>query len=190
MWLCLGCDSCDPLIIPILTIGTVDAPSFQSCDSHSISFLITVNVDAVVFYNSDAHIVPVHRHCTCATVLQLRSTHYHLRSDHRDCRCPIFLRLRRTHHLSSEHRTWHLRYGCTAAMAKAKVHVYSDSVLCLGKVRDHSEANEKLKSQITEFPQSNEFAELSGLSSIGIFAHDSHRLRFSERSTKIWKLDK
>ena len=31
---------------------------------------------------------------------------------------------------------------------KAKVHVHADSVLCLGKVHSHSEANEKWKSQI------------------------------------------
>ena len=48
-------------------------------------------------------------------------------------------------------------------LAKAKVHVYSDSVLCLGKIHDHSEANEKWKSQIREFQQSNEYAELSGI---------------------------
>ena len=47
--------------------------------------------------------------------------------------------------------------------AKAKVHVYSDSVLCLGKMHSHSEANEKWKSQIKEFQESNEYAELSGI---------------------------
>ena len=41
--------------------------------------------------------------------------------------------------------------------------VYSDSVLCLGKMHDHAEANEKWKSQIREFQQSNEHAELSGI---------------------------
>ena len=47
--------------------------------------------------------------------------------------------------------------------AKAKVHVNSDSVLCLGKMHSHSEANEKWKSQIKEFQESNEYAELSGI---------------------------
>ena len=47
--------------------------------------------------------------------------------------------------------------------AKAQVHAYSDSVLCLGKMHDHSEANEKWKSQMKEFQQSNEYAELSGI---------------------------
>ena len=47
--------------------------------------------------------------------------------------------------------------------AKAKVHVYSVSALCLGKMHDHSESSEKWKSQITEFQQSIEYAELSGI---------------------------
>ena len=47
--------------------------------------------------------------------------------------------------------------------AQARVHVYSDSVSCLGKMYDHPEANEKWKSQIREFQQSNECAELSGI---------------------------
>ena len=49
----------------------------------------------------------------------------------------------------------------TIKWAKAKVHVNSDSVLCLGKMHSHSEANEKWKSQIKEFQESNEYAELS-----------------------------
>ena len=32
--------------------------------------------------------------------------------------------------------------------AKAKVHVYSDSVLCLGKMHEHTEANVKWKDQL------------------------------------------
>ena len=76
------------------------------------------------------------------------------------------------------------------------VNVYSESVLCLGKMHDHSEAsgNGKVKSQ--KFQQSNEYAEFvlelmeKQLSSSGIFSQDSHRLRFSERSRKIWKFDK
>ena len=78
--------------------------------------------------------------------------------------------------------------------AKAKIHVYSDSALREGKINDHSEANEKWKSQIKEFQQSNEYTELSGIDGQPIefewnFPKDSHRLRFSERSRKIWKLD-
>ena len=41
------------------------------------------------------------------------------------------------------------------SMGVTKTHVYSDSVLCLGRMHDHSEANEKLKSQIQDFQQSN-----------------------------------
>ena len=47
--------------------------------------------------------------------------------------------------------------------AKAKVHVHSDSVLCLGKLHSHSEANEKRKDQISVFQQDKEYAELSGI---------------------------
>ena len=47
--------------------------------------------------------------------------------------------------------------------AKAKVHVYSDSVLCLGRISHPSEANIKWKEQIQHFQQSNEYAELSGI---------------------------
>ena len=35
--------------------------------------------------------------------------------------------------------------------AKAKVHVFSDSVCCLGKMHGHSEANENWKNQISIF---------------------------------------
>ena len=48
-------------------------------------------------------------------------------------------------------------------MGEAKVHVFSDSVLCLGKMHDHSQANDKWRSQIRDFPKSNEYAELSGI---------------------------
>ena len=42
---------------------------------------------------------------------------------------------------------------------KAKVHVYSDSVLCLGKIYWHTEAHVKWKDQLQDFPQSNEYRE-------------------------------
>ena len=45
----------------------------------------------------------------------------------------------------------------------AKVHVYSDSVLCLGKLSDHSEANRRLENQVEEFHQSNSYRELFGI---------------------------
>ena len=47
--------------------------------------------------------------------------------------------------------------------AKAKVHVYSESVLCLGKMYDHSEANKKWISRTQDFQQSNEYAALFGI---------------------------
>ena len=74
--------------------------------------------------------------------------------------------------------------------AKAKVHVHSDSVLCLGKLHSHSEANEKRKDQISAFQQDKEYAELSGINGEPIefewnISQDSHRLRFSDKSRKI-----
>ena len=48
-------------------------------------------------------------------------------------------------------------------LAKAKVHVYSPSALCQGEMHDHSEANEKWKSQLKDFQQTNEYTELFGV---------------------------
>ena len=44
-----------------------------------------------------------------------------------------------------------------------KVRVYSDSVPCLGKRSDHSEANRRWENQVEEFRQSNSFRELLGI---------------------------
>ena len=70
------------------------------------------------------------------------------------------------------------------------MHVYSDSLLCLGKMHDHSEANEKRKSQSSVFQQHKEYAELSGIDGEPFefewsVSQDSHRLRFSDKSRKI-----
>ena len=43
--------------------------------------------------------------------------------------------------------------------AKAKVHVYTDSVLCLEKMQEHSGANKKWIDQLREFQQSNSYIE-------------------------------
>ena len=47
--------------------------------------------------------------------------------------------------------------------AKEKVHVYPDSVLCLGKIHEHTEANAKWKDQLQEFQPSNDFKDLFGI---------------------------
>ena len=47
--------------------------------------------------------------------------------------------------------------------AKAKVLVYSDSVLCLGKIQDRSEANRRWEGQVTEFRLSTSYGELLGI---------------------------
>ena len=43
---------------------------------------------------------------------------------------------------------------------KARVRVYSDSGTCLGKMSEHSEANQRWKHQVDEFRQSNSNREL------------------------------
>ena len=47
-------------------------------------------------------------------------------------------------------------------LSKVKVHVYSDSVLCLGKMHRHTEAKEKWKDQLQYFKESNEDREFIG----------------------------
>ena len=42
-------------------------------------------------------------------------------------------------------------------MNESKIYVYSDSVLCLGKMQEHSEVNQKWKDQLEEFRQSNSY---------------------------------
>ena len=79
--------------------------------------------------------------------------------------------------------------------AKAKVHAYSDSVLCLGKLHNPSEANEKWRDQISEFQRSREHAEFFGIDGEPIefewnVSQDSHRLRFADKSRNISKFDK
>ena len=46
---------------------------------------------------------------------------------------------------------------------RAKVYVYSDSVLCLGKIHDPVEAVEQWKGQVTTFRMENSSSEPSGL---------------------------
>ena len=48
-------------------------------------------------------------------------------------------------------------------LSKAQVHVYSDSVLCLGKMHRHPEAMEKRREQLQYFQSSNEYRELIGI---------------------------
>ena len=43
-------------------------------------------------------------------------------------------------------------------VGESKVHVYSDSLLCLGRISQPSEANIKWKEQIHFLQQSNEYA--------------------------------
>ena len=45
----------------------------------------------------------------------------------------------------------------------ANVRVYSDSVLCLRKMSDHSEANRRWENQVKEFRQSDSYREVPGI---------------------------
>ena len=47
--------------------------------------------------------------------------------------------------------------------AKAKVYVYSDSVLCLEKMLDHLEASQRWKGQVADFQLSASYAKLLGI---------------------------
>ena len=55
-----------------------------------------------------------------------------------------------------------LHHANVIKWAKAKVHVNSDSVLCLGKMFGHPEANARWEDQLNEFQQSNAYRELFG----------------------------
>ena len=46
---------------------------------------------------------------------------------------------------------------------KTKVHVYWDSVICLWKMQEHSEANQRWKDQLEEFRHSNSYREFFGI---------------------------
>ena len=56
-----------------------------------------------------------------------------------------------------------LLHDTVVKWAKAKVHVHSDSVLCLGEIYEHTEANAKWKDQLHYFQPSNEFKDLCGI---------------------------
>ena len=46
---------------------------------------------------------------------------------------------------------------------QAQVRVYSDSVLCLGKMYEHKEANRRWAGQVTDFQLTASFEELVGI---------------------------
>ena len=75
---------------------------------------------------------------------------------------------------------------------KAKIHVYSDSVLCLGKLSDHSEANRRWENQVNDVQQSSSYRELLGIDGEPIqiewnISQNLRHWRFSRRSRKTWK---
>ena len=66
---------------------------------------------------------------------------------------------------------------------KAKVRVYSDSVLCLGKMNGRRDAITRWEGQVEEFKMSPSYKELlesmeNQLNSSGIFSQDSRHCRF------------
>ena len=48
-------------------------------------------------------------------------------------------------------------------LSKAEVHIYSDSVLCLGNMHRHPDAMVKWEEQLQYFQNSNEYRELFGI---------------------------
>ena len=78
---------------------------------------------------------------------------------------------------------------------KAEVHVHSDSVLCLEKMQDHSEANERWNAQLEEFNNptltENYLESMDNqLSSNGIFSQDLRHWKPPKRSNIICKIKK
>ena len=54
-------------------------------------------------------------------------------------------------------------YDKVIKLLKAKVHVYSDSVLCLGKMHGHQDVMTKWKEKLPYFRDSKEYKELFGI---------------------------
>ena len=77
--------------------------------------------------------------------------------------------------------------------AKAKVHVCSDSVLCLGKMHEHSEAHTKWRDQLQYSQQSKDTMRYPGSmenqqSVSGIFSQNLQHCRLSKRFKTNCKL--
>ena len=76
---------------------------------------------------------------------------------------------------------------------KAKVHVCSDSVLCLGTMQEHSAANQRWKNQLEKFLQSNSYRIIwnwwrTDWVPVESFSQDILHLTSSRRSKKTWKI--
>ena len=77
--------------------------------------------------------------------------------------------------------------------AKAKVHVYSDPVLCLGKMQEHAEAKEKWQDQLQYFQQSPNQLSSSGIFSPGHTTFGNSQRNpgnngsLSNKSRRIWR---
>ena len=56
-----------------------------------------------------------------------------------------------------------LQHDKVIKWTKAKVHVYSDSFLCLGKMHEHSEAHAKWRDQLQDCQQSNAYRKSRGI---------------------------
>ena len=76
--------------------------------------------------------------------------------------------------------------------ARAKVHVYSDSVLCLGKMDEHTDANAKWKDQLPDFQQPYAYGESFVIDGEPIefewnICPDRQRWRFFNRFKTNWE---
>ena len=84
---------------------------------------------------------------------------------HLEVHCKNFIRNSESDdaHFLSQLMNMTLCHDQAMKCANTKVHVYSDSVLCMGRIHQASEANTKRKEQFHYFQQSNEYTELSGI---------------------------
>ena len=96
------------------------------------------------------------------------------------CKSPTIDTLKKSQRLTLEHEAEILNvspFGWTGPLwtrstltqaqtiqwTKAKIHVYSDSVLCMGMMQEHSEANKRWNDQLEEIQQSDSCRELFGI---------------------------
>ena len=87
-----------------------------------------------------------------------------------------------------------LTHDQVSTWTKAKVRVYSDSVLCLGKMSDHTEANRRWDNQVEEFRQSNSYREFLGIDGEPIefewnISHVLRHWKFCKRTRKTCKIE-
>ena len=76
-------------------------------------------------------------------------------------------------------------------LSKAKVHVYSASALCLGKIHEHLASTQKRREQIGWFTDSNDYQELRGIGGEPVVFEWNvfHRIQNTGSSPRVSKKD-